>query len=137
MMRGCGQVSPDYLIAIIFLGIMALGIFGAYEHMQLQAYDAMDRLFMKDIAERISGSVNSVLVMGSGAEKSIILPASLGDGSKYNLTVRSNAVLVSSSDSDYAARFASTNINQTEIKLKAGVLLIKNVNGKIYFERLL
>jgi hypothetical protein len=75
--------------------------------------------------------------MGDGAERSITLPRTLVRGKPYNITIQQNALLIRSVDRDYAHRFATANINHTKINLDPGEILIKNINGRIYFEKVL
>lgn len=129
-----GQLAPDYLVTIVFLGIIALVAFGAYGHMQQQAFSTIERAYAKDLAERITGAINSVVIMGDGAQKSITLESTLG-GREYNLTLRANAVLVRWHGLDQAARFSTASINGTEVTLDPGEILIKNMNGIVYLEQ--
>ena len=130
-----GQVSPDFLVTIIFLGIFALIIFGAYDQMQNESIQTIERLYAKDMADRVAESVNSVIMMGDGARKSITLTTTLHGGKDYNITLRPNAVLVRWSDFAYASRFATASLSAPEIPLEPGELYLRNIDGTIYVEK--
>jgi len=133
-MNKIGQVAPDYLVAIIFLGIMALTAFGAYAHLDSQVYTTIEQLNAKDVAETMVKGINSVVIMGDGGQKSITLPKYLGNGQEYNLTIIANAILVRWGSNDYAYRFSTANMEQKRVELPPGEILITNANGKIRFE---
>lgn len=128
-----GQVSPDYLVTIILLGVIALAVFGMFSSTQEQAFRTITQITVKDLAQDIAGELTNIAMMGDGSQKTVRLAKTL-EGAPYNITLRTDSVLIMWKDSDYASRFPAVNLNQTEINLLPGEILLRNVNGTIYVE---
>jgi len=82
-----GQVAPDYLVTVIFLGILALIVFGAFEHTERQAFTTIERIYAKDVADQLTKAINSSItgsiISGLESEKQTI--QSTGSIQKTNL----------------------------------------------------
>lgn len=138
-MKSNGQFSVDYLIAVIMLGIVALVIFVAFDTNERQVAITTERIYMKGIAEGLANTIDSVLIIGDGAQKEFHVANTTLTGRHYNITIRKNLVLLRWNQSDYAARFATsklnfTDMNSTEIWLQPGDIIIWNSNGTIYLQ---
>jgi hypothetical protein len=127
-----GQVSVDYLIAVIILGFVAIGVFMAFEGNERHALESMRTIKMKGIADSFSHTVNSVALMGEGSQRTVLLPSTTDSGSEYNLTIRGNAVLIRWKDKDYASRFVTSELNSSELNLTPGTITMWNSQGKIF-----
>jgi len=133
-MNNRGQLAPDYLGTVIFLGIMALVMFGAYGHMQGEALNTVERMYAREQAQLLAEGINYVVLMGDGGQKSVRMPRTFEGGYEYNITVRPNVLLLQWQGSDYAARFSTGRLSHAEIKLTPADIMITNINGTIHLE---
>ena len=131
-MENRGQLSVDYLITVILLGIIALVVFTAFDSNERYAFDTMERIYMRDIADGLVKGVSDVMVMGDGSYKEIYLPNSTIRGRSYNVTIFNNLVLVRWGNSDFASRLPASNFNETEILVDHGNLVVWNTNETLY-----
>jgi len=135
-MEGKGQLSVDYITTTVILAVIALAVFSAFDSNEQGLAITQERLYMKDIADGITSSINSLVLMGDGAQTTLDIANSTLTGRPYNITIRHNLVLLQWRDSDVASRFATsdlnfTDTNGTEIFLQPGDLTLWNSNGTI------
>jgi hypothetical protein len=135
---GKGQISVDYLVAIIILGIISLAILQAFGTGDVQARSAIEKAYMRSVADTLASGIDSVAIMGDGAQKVITLPNTTISGRPYNVTIKGNMLLLRWPGSDCAERFATSDLelvmpDQTAANatLLPGNLLITNSNGTI------
>ncbi len=132
-----GQVSPDYLVTIIFLGLIVFVVLAAFGRSDAQAFQVIERVSAKGIAETVAKAIESTAIMGDGSFKEITLEGTILGGKSYNMTIRGNAVLVRWGDRDYAARFSTANVNGSyyngsEVYLQPGGIMLNNTNGTVF-----
>lgn len=132
-----GQVSPDYLVTIMFLGIIVFIVLAAFGRSDKQALQVIERVSAKGVAETVAMAIESVAVMGDGSFKGMRLEGTLHGGKSYNITIRGNAVLVRWGDRDYAARFPTSNVNGSyyngsDVYLYPGDIMLNNTNGTVF-----
>ena len=130
------QISPDFLVAIIFLGLIALAIFGTYGDSEKEAFDTIEAIKNKGVADKIAKGIDDASIMGDGSQNIIELPYTLSGGDDYNVTLRPHVLLLYWKDGDVASRYFTGNLNQSEINLTAGDLNISNINGTVYVQNM-
>jgi len=131
-----GQLSVDYMVAIIILGIVLLAIFTAYDNGEQRTLKAAEKSSMVDAAESLAVGINSVVIMGDGSGKNITLVNTTALGAPYNITIRKNLVLLRWGSSDYVARFSTAGLNITG-NITPGRIELTNRNGTIYVRNIL
>ncbi len=126
MAKSKSQITADFIITISIAMIIFLAVFAIAGKRNSILDSTRERLYAKQEADKAALEINSVFLAGSGANKSVFLPAALKGGSTYNITVYPSSRIV---NIDYY-------FNGVKRNYQAGILTsnisgISGINGTI------
>lgn len=139
MTKTKSQITADFIITISIALIIFLAVFAIADKRNNALDSTRERLYAKQEADKVALEINSVFLAGSGTNKSVFLPATLKDGSPYNITVYPSLRMVNidyyfnGEKRNYQAGILTS--NASSISGINGTIRLSNVNEAIIIEK--
>lgn len=124
-MQARGQVSAEFAVILTVLFIVLLAFLAIYSSQNNNLQQARQTLEAKRIAAKIAGTINEVLVSGSGARAKIAVDVN----DEYNITLSTNNVQVEINKVKVQAPAITNRFNTTRIA--TGTIAVSNNNGVV------
>lgn len=134
------QLSVELLIVLTFILLIIILLMNAAISQKRTSNEVLTLTEARLIADDAARAINSVYLAQNNASTRMSLPYSLKNGPDFTMTVYSKSVAVRYFTDDWhivSQPIFPTNINgTTQLQVGAGEVLIRNINGGVYFDHI-
>ncbi len=134
------QISAEFMIVIAILLIIFLSLFIVISKKNSQADSLRKALYAREIADKISASINSAFISGDGTSITEEISGSFKDGTPYTISIYPSVKIVeitytSQLDTRHYSSTITTSSILGDITQINSTITISNSNGVIYIEK--
>ncbi len=124
------QIAMEFLVIFAALGILSLLILNVIKITDTANIVDKYQLEARNIADTVAIQINTIYLLGNGANGDVKLPVTLSNGNTYNLSLdpENHLVSISWDGERYTAPIVVKNVTLLSVD---NDLLIKNSEGKI------
>ena len=138
MAKSKSQITVDFIITISIALIIFLAVFVIADKRNSILDSTREMIYAKQEADKAALEINSVILAGSGTNKSVFLPETLKGGSPYNITIYPSLRIVNidyyfnGEKRNYQAGILTS--NASSISGINGTIRLSNINEAVIIE---